>query len=339
MQIKPNHLLQQIKKKSFPLYWLAGQDTYLIENSLKIIKNYLKNQYEYDENIISIETPNDWQNAFETANNYSLFSDTSLLNIVYDKKSLDNTGKKIITDYLKNFNTRCFLIVRTPHIPAKQLQWLASLTEALFIMHYPLTTEAMKQWIIEELKAKELRYDINVPILIQQYTQGNMLACAQLIEKISLNFSASEYISNQDILEQVSNQCEYSLYELVDACLLGKKDQSIQILRNAANNKSECTLVLWILTQEIRLLLQLHYLTNKTTDFKSACSQLKIWPQRVGMYQNALKRIPYNVLKELIHGSFYIDEQIKSNLNSQSWNSLELIIHSLCTGKNSLCIL
>jgi len=339
MQIKQNYLLQHLQKRSFPIYWLAGQDTYLLEESLKNIKNYIKNQYDYDEKVISIQAPGDWHNIPEEANNYSLFSDITVLNIFYDKKTLDSTGKKIITDYLKHSNPKCFLIIRTPNIPAKQLQWLTTPNDALLIVHYALSTDAMNHWIKEHFKKHSLSYDVNVPALIQQYTQGNMLACAQVIEKINLNFSVPGHVSSQQALEHVFNQCEHNLFELIDACLLGQVDKSIQILRYAANNKTEPTLVLWMLAQEIRLLLQLSHLMKQSIDFKTACTQLKIWSQRTGLYQAALKRLSYDFLRELLSYSLLIDEQIKSNLNSQTWNSLERVILSLCSGKGELCIL
>jgi DNA polymerase-3 subunit delta len=341
MQIKPNYLSQHLQKKTFPIYWLSGQDTFLIEDSLKTIKNYIKSHYECDEKLMSIQATEDWATVQEEANSYSLFSDASLLNIVYDKKTLDTTGKKFITEYLKNSNTRCFIIIRTANIPAKQLQWLTPLNELLLVVHYPLTPEAMGSWIVSQLKKYQFTYDAHVPELIQQYTQGNMLACAQVIEKISLACTAPTHISKDMALEHVFNQCEHSLFELIDACLMGKTDKSIQILRQASTNKTEATLVLWMFTQEIRNLVQLHYLMNQSCDFKTACSQLKIWPQRTGLYQATLKRTKPSDLKHLLHYCLQIDEQIKSNLSTQVWNSMERIVLALCLGlkADTLCVL
>lgn len=340
MQIKQNYLTHHLPKKNFALYWLAGQDTYLIEESLKTIKTYIKDHNDCDEKVISVQSPEDWMVVPEEANSYSLFSETTLLNIYYDKKNLDSTGKKIISEYLKSINPRCFMIIRTPNIPAKQLQWITPLADVLAIIHYPLSSEAMYHWITEQLKKNNLTFEANVPELIQQYTQGNMLACAQVIEKISLNYSRTSYISSQQALEHVFNQCEHTLFELTENCLLGQTDKSIQILRQAANNKTEATLVLWMLTQEIRLLLQLNYFIQQNIDIKTACSQLKIWPQRVGLYQRALKRINDRSLHQLLQYCLATDEQIKSNLNGQMWNSLERITIGLCNGQfGDLCIL
>lgn len=330
MQIKQNYLSQHLQKKLSPIYWLVGQDTYFIEDSLNTIKNHIKNTHDCEESMMYIQSADEWRKVVEEANNYSLFSEATLLNVIYDKKSMDSASKKIITDYLKNPNSRCFIIIRTPNIPAKQLSWITPLNDILSIIHYPLNNDAMTQWINNQLRKHSFTFDSHLPALITQYSQGNMLACAQVIEKLSLCYAANTHITTQQGLEHVFNQCEHSLYELTEAFLLGRADKSIQILRHAANNKTEATLVLWMLTQEIRLLLQLNHLLAQHIDMKTACARLKIWPQRISLYQSALKRISHKKLQQLIQYSLAIDEQIKSNLNTQMWNSLERIVLGLC---------
>jgi DNA polymerase-3 subunit delta len=121
---------------------------------------------------------------------------------------------------------------------------------------------------------------------------------------------------------------------LIEACLTGQADKAIHILRQAANNKTEVTLVLWMLTQEIRILLQLSFRQN--TDFKTAYNQLKIWPQRINLYQASIRRLNNPTLEQLLHYCKSIDEQIKSNLNTQVWNALEKLTLSLCIG--TVCV-
>ncbi|WBV64676.1 hypothetical protein PGH43_08440 [Legionella pneumophila 130b] len=105
------------------------------------------------------------------------------------------------------------------------------------------------------------------------------------------------------------------------------------MLRQAANNKTEVTLVLWMLTQEIRTLLQLLFLMQQKMDIKMASNQLKIWTQRVNLYQSAIKRLNPLLLQQLHHYCQSIDDKIKSNSNNQVWNALENISLSLCLGQ------
>lgn len=334
MQIKQQMLAQQVQKKIAPLYILVGQDNYLLEQSLRTIKTAIKKAYDCDEKIISIQGgADDWNDVREEANSYSLFSDTILLTIFFDKKSIDAAGKKILTEYLGSINSRCFIIIKAPNVPAKQLQWLSSHEHAIVSVAYPLNAAAMKNWIITELKNNAINFEQQVPETIHQYTQGNMLACAQVIEKIVLCCTADRKVNVQQVQEHLSDQSEHDLFELVEACLLGQSDKVIQVVRYAANNKTEATLVLWMLTQEVRIILQLSNLLQQRIDIKTACAQLKIWPQRIGLYQSYSNRANKAVFQQLHHYCHSIDERIKSNLNTQVWNSLENLALSLCLGK------
>lgn len=333
MQIKQQQLAQQIQKKIAPLYALIGQEHYLIDESLLTIKSFIKSAYNCDEKIISIQAAEDWSDVAEEANSYSLFSEHVLLNIVYDKKSMDSNGKKVITEYLKEINSRCSIIIRAPNIPAKQLLWLSNNDQAVVVVSYSLSPDLMKGWIANQLKKNSLIFDHQIPDLIYRYTQGNMLACAQAIEKIALSNLPNSRINAAQAREHLSDQCAHSLFELVDACLLGQADKAIHILRQSADNKTEATLVLWVLTQEVRLLLQISFELRKNNEFKSICNRLKIWPQRLNLYQIGLKRLNTNVLEQLLCSCRAIDEQIKSHLNTQVWNALEKLSLTLCLGK------
>lgn len=333
MQIKQQMLAQQVQKRIAPLYMLIGQDNYLLDDSLATIKSAIKKVHEYDEKIISIQAADDWNQVREEASSYSLFSDTVLLNIFFDKKSIDAAGKKVLTECLNSINSRCFIIIRAPNVPAKQLQWLSSHEQAIVSVAYPLNAATMKNWIATQLRNKTINFDPQVPDIIHQYTQGNMLACAQVIEKIALCNDPNSKINIQQAREHLSDQCDHNLFELVDACLLGQGDKAIQVLRHAANNKTEATLVLWMLTQEIRTITQLANLLQQRVDIRTACSQLKIWPQRITMYQASCNRLNQNALHQLHRYCYSIDEHIKSSLNTQVWNSLENLALSVCLGQ------
>lgn len=332
MQIKQQMLAQQVQKKIAPLYVLIGQDNYLLDESLALIKSALKKNYEYDEQVIMLQTAEDWNTIRDEANSYSLFSDTVFLNLFSDKKSIDAAGKKVLTEYLKAINERCFIVIRAPNIPAKQIQWLMTHEQVVVVVAYPLNPAAMKNWIITELKRKNINFTPQVPEIIHHYTQGNMLACAQVIEKISLSNASNSTIDIAQAQEHLSDQCDHNLFELIDACLQGQGDKAIQILRHAANNKTEATLVLWMLTQEIRTLVQLIPLLAQM-DIKTAAGQLKIWPQRVALYQACSKRLTSDVLQQLHRYGCCIDERIKSSLNTHVWASLEGLALSLCSGR------
>ena len=94
MQIKQQALAQQLKNKIAPLYVIIGQDNYLIEDALIAIKTAVKKSNEFDEKILSIQSTEDWITFTEEANSYSLFSETVLLNVFFDKKNSRSIREK-----------------------------------------------------------------------------------------------------------------------------------------------------------------------------------------------------------------------------------------------------
>ena len=143
MLIKQQLLTQHLEKNTYPIYLLIGQEHFLLNQSLSTLKEFLKKSNESEERKYSIQSPDEWQNIIEEAKSYSLFSEQVVLDIYFDKKTIDSEGKKILTEYLKSINSRCSIIIQGPNLQAKQLQWLSNNNQVLVVQSYPLDTESM----------------------------------------------------------------------------------------------------------------------------------------------------------------------------------------------------
>ena len=332
MIVKYQGLAPALRQPLRPVYILTGQDAYLLNDAARSIKNVWRQRGEYDERIIDLNTPADWSLLKSEASSYSLFSEFVLIDARLDKKSIDAMGKKILQQYIQHSNPRCLIILRAPNVPNKLLQTLANNDQTVLIQAYPFAPAELQRWIIAELKNKRILYAPEVPALIHQYTQGNMLACAQLIEKLALVIPENTALTIEQLKEQLHDQCDFQLYELADACLTGRAEKAIHLLRQACQNKTEPTLILWLLTQEIRLLVQLDFLRVQSVSLTTACSQLKIWPQRAQSYESTRLRIKGLKLQQLLQSCQQLDEQIKSNMNRFIWQGLETLALGLSVG-------
>ncbi len=330
MQIKSQALSSHLQKKIQSLYVVFGSCHYLLNEAVLHIKKAWRLRGETDEIICDINSPTDWQNLLEEANSYSLFYEQVLLDVRFEKKTIDALGKEQLGTYLKNINPQCLIILQAPSVPLKQLQFLSNNEQVMLVQASPLTGHGLQSWIIEQLKMRSIQTAREAPALIYQYTQGNMLAAAQLIEKLSLIASETRALTLEEIQDLLIDQCEYQLYELADACLTANAEKALHLLRQACNNRTEPTLILWLLTQEIRQLIQLSYLSQHNVPFQTACNQQKIWAQRAPMYQKTMSRIPRSKLYQLLQHSKQLDEQIKTSQSLQVWNGFEQLALGIC---------
>lgn len=328
--IKYQALAGHLQRKLQAVYVLIGQDRYLLDDATRSIKKAWRQCGECDEKIISLVQPADWHTLLDEANSYSLFAENVLLDARFDKKTLDSTGKEILCKYLQNINTRCLIVLQANNVPAKQLQWLINDKNVSVVQATPLSDATLQTWIANQLQQRSIRYAAQIPMHILQYTQGNMLACAQIIEKLSLVSDSSTELTTEDIKTQLSELGDFQLYELADACLAGHTQQSIQLLRQACDNRAEPTLILWLLTQEVRQLIQLTYLLNQATTFSEACNKLKIWSQRARLYESTLERLPLSKLYRLLHDCKQLDDWIKTGQSTQIWQAFERLALSIC---------
>lgn len=317
------------------LVLLTGQEPFMLDLAYRSIRHswQMTRSDDLDEKIIDIDTPNHWSILISEAHSYSLFSQSMLLDVRYDKKSLDPHGKLFFEDYLKNDQKDCLVIVRAPNLAHKQLQFLIRDEQALVIQLKQPARQAIKRWIAQTLRDHRIPFDPLVPDLIEQYTCGNLLACSQAIEKITLLHGDDKLLSPSDVKQQLFDQSQYQLFELSDACLNGDSHLALLTLRYAAQQGVEPTLILWVITQEIRNLLQLKTFIKQNISFQTALSQLKIWPQRNKLYQTALKKHDEKRLKTLLNICQTMDSMIKTGQQEQLWRSFDLLVLSLATGK------
>lgn len=330
MLIKYQVLSSSLQKKLHACYVLIGNDPYLLNDAAIQIKQTFLKRGECSQTILDINQPTDWASLIAEANSYSLFSEYVFLDGRFEKKTIDTTGKALLQDYLANTNDRCLILLRAPQLTNKSLQWLINIPEAIVVQISPLQPQALKQWIEKQLLSHHLKTETAVIELIHQYTQGNMLATAQLIDKLALSYSSNTLITTVMLRDELSDQAHFEVYELSNACLNANAVQSLRLLNQFKLERIEPTLVLWVLTQEIRQLIQLHYALKRNVSIESACAQLKIWSSKIRLYEKAHTRLSLPTLFQLLKKCAQLDEQIKTSQTMQIWEQFDLLALSLC---------
>lgn len=335
MLIKHQELNFKMPNRLPALFVLIGREIFLINKVAETIKASWRQAtaQDSDEKILDLDSARQWDLLMDEANSYSLFSPTLLLDARYEKKTLEAEGKVFFENYLQNVNKQCLVIIRAPQLTQKQLQILTNHPLAMIVQSSYPSKPSILHWIKEQFQKQSIHIEAEIISMIELYTRGNLLACSQLIEKIILIHDPAEALSQDFVKQQLYDQSDYQLFELSDTCLLGDGAQALVILRHALQNRIEPTLILWILTQEIRYLIQFIALGKQGIGFQAAVTQLKIWPQRAKLYQKAVSQHTEAHLNSLLLTCNTLDTLIKTSQNQQLWRSLELLVLALASGK------
>ena len=341
MIIKYPMLTAALKKRCAPMYIISGQEPYLVQQAVSQIKHAWQHhtQQDTEETILTLQQATDWANSFEEANSYALFTTHRLLDLRFEKKSLDADSKKRIQAYLEHPNLRCLLMIQAPLLAAKTLQTLAQHENLVHVTITALNAQGLKQFIGDALKKHGMSYEPQVPELIFRYNQNNLLACHQIIEQLALIHQPPKPITCPIVMDYLRDQGDFSIYELGDALLAGQTAQAIRMLRQIIQSQQEPTLILWVLAQEIRKLIQLHHLSQQAIPFHAACQQLNIWSQKIENYQKSYQRLSLKTLFSLLQQCQSIDEQLKSNRQSTLWHTIERLCLSLAENTSTHAIM
>jgi DNA polymerase-3 subunit delta len=357
MLVKYHDLNASINKNILPLYIVIGQDPYLQNDiSLKIKQAWIKKGASEH---ATIDVDDEWQNAFATANHYSLFNELLLLDIRYQKKTINANFKESLLKYLNNYNVKTLIIIKAPNLTYKQLDFLAPKTSVKICSAQQLSNIELEIWIKKELQNLNMQFENDIPKIIAQHSQNNMLAAHQTIIKLNLTYqknperaensspealltSKSKYLKCQHtltsniLLNFICNQSEYPAYELTTACLQANFTQAIYILQKFANNNQNTTVyILWLLNHEIEILIHLKQSEINGTLSQNTYKILKIWPQKIKIYEKALQRFSIEKLEAILQQCAHLDYKLKSSTDANVWDKLEQLIMLICLGRQA----
>ena len=104
--------------------------------------------------------------------------------------------------------------------------------------------------------------------------------------------------------------------------------KALRILNHLKAENTEPTVIIWALSKEFRLLVQLHQ-ALKTTVLPQAFKQFNIWPKRQPDIQKALRRFNTQHCLQLIQQTAKLDKITKGIVIGEPWFTLrQMLAHS-----------
>jgi DNA polymerase-3 subunit delta len=165
--------------------------------------------------------------------------------------------------------------------------------------------------------------------MLSQRIEGNLLAASQEIEKLLL-LHGPGIITVEQLEEAVSDSARYDVFNLVDSALQGKAAYCSRILKGLKGEGTPAPVVLWALTREIRMLVELAYVISKGSSPQQAiASRREIWDKRKQLVGSGLQRLHIKTLRGLLVLCGRADRAIKGREKSDPWQLMQEITSRL----------
>ena len=311
-----------------PLYIISGDEPLLTQEACDCVRQAARNNGFTEREIFQVETGFDWSDLLESANNMSLFGDRKLLELRFNKAKVDDKAKKSISLYMENPSPDNLLLIIIPKLDKRftSTQWFKTLeTQTGFCQIWPIDEKQLPQWIRERLMSAGYQPTSEAVELLSERVQGNLLAAAQEVEKLTL-FVPSGPIDDKTIENCVSDQARYNIYDLVDQAIQGNFSQALKMLNYLRAGGTEATLVLWALAKELRILEAVSYQVETGMPPAKAFRDNRVWDNRKPILQRALGKLSSKDFQQGLMIATQADHSIKGLAGGSPWTHFEDIL-------------
>jgi DNA polymerase III subunit delta len=259
MKIATRSLAQHLKKGLAPLYAVHGPEALLALEAGDAIRAAARREGCTEREVFTAEPGADWSKLTASAANLSLFASRRLLEIRIPTGKPGAEGGKAIEALCSRLPEDTVVLVMLPELEWQQLKtaWFGALEGAGTVVEAKaISREELPQWLAERLAAQQQRARLETLEWMADRVEGNLLAAKQEVEKLALLLPAGE-ISLDAIREAVTDVSRFERDGLLEAIHEADEGRIVRAVDSLEAEGEPLPLLLWALTEELRLMMQL----------------------------------------------------------------------------------
>lgn len=268
--------------------WIMyGQEPLLEQNLLDAFRKTWHKQ-EIERQRYDISNTSDWKNVFNALNSLSLFSNQLAIE-VHGQIKPDANGIKQLKSYIQHNEQNLLLVVMPKQDSSSLKSSFFQVIDANGVT-VPLTANyPQDRQRILKIEAEKLGIKLanDAWQWLEQHHEHNLLAAKNSLIRVSDTFAEIDLIQIEHLHSCLQDQSRYTTYDLNDSLLAGNLAQAIKIFQYLMASGEPMSLILWSISKEMRLLMQLFEQPQNAL-------QLGIWKNKVSQYQQALRRLNPN---------------------------------------------
>lgn len=323
MKVYFNQLPASLEQKFGSFYLISGEEPLQLMEAGDLIRSKAKAHGFEQRELFFVDSGFDWSTLESSARSLSLFSERRILDIRLLGGKLTKRGTTFFKAMLADPPPDLLIIVQAIKVDARTA-WVKSVSEqGVWVQVYQKNYSEIKNWVTERLLRSRLNAAEGVVEIIAERSEGNMLAAAQEIEKLTL-ISEDQHISLEQAEHAIGDSAHYSVYELADATVSGETKRAVRIFNSLRSEATAEQLVLWALTASIRQLIKMEY---RLASGESEATVMKmVWKSKQAVFRKALARGLRGRWWALLYICQDVDKAIKGQGLEDCWNSLQSLV-------------
>lgn len=323
IRIYPEQLAAQLQEGLRGSYFLAGNDPLLRQESQDAILSAAKTQEFLEHQTVTVDNQTDWEALFTDCQSLSLFTRRQTLTLLMPENGPSAAIATRLTELATLLHPDLLLIMQLNKLTKAQenSQWFKALSSSAVMV--PCVTpehEHLPRWVSQRCKNLGLSIDPQAVQLLCYCYEGNLLALAQALERLSLLFPEGT-LTLPRVEQAVNDAAHFTPYHWVDALLAGKSKRALHILQQLQKEGAETVILLRTLQRELMTLLQLQR-GQSQQNVRQLMDKLRVWQNRRPLFSAALQRLDARRLHLAIHTLAQIEVSLKQDYSTDVWPQL-----------------
>ncbi|MCO6507000.1 MAG: DNA polymerase III subunit delta [Snodgrassella sp.] len=313
-------------------YLIHGEEDLLRLEAIDSIRIAAREQHYDERETVVVETGFDWSSLLASIQSVGLFADKKLLEIHIPSGKPGKEGAAVLQHLAEQLPENTCLLLILPKLERLQIQskWFSSWAKVARVLEAKAVSQtALPQWIRSRLADVKLVIDNDALELFAEKVEGNLLAARQEIDKLALIHSAGHVVTLTEAQTAVANVARFDVFQLSTAWMSGDSVRMLRLLDGLAAEGNEPVLLLWVISEDIRILLRLLAALKQGKAISELRHSLRLWGDRQTLAPQAARRIGVKRLLSALQTCAHIDRQIKGVEDGDAWTEIKHLFLSL----------
>lgn len=320
------HLQQAQQKGLQPIYTVYGDEPLLVMEATDAIRQVARKQGFSEREVYVQDRSFSWDSLLASGQAMSLFGERKIIEL---RMPTGKPGKEG-ADALKQWaawlagQNDILTIIHAPRLDAATTKsaWFTALQQAGVAVKIDKVERAqLPGWISQRLTQQGQRLETGeagrrAVQFMADKVEGNLLAALQEIRKLGLLYPEGE-ITLAQVQDAVLNVARYDVFKLSEAMLAGDVPRWVRMLEGLRGEGEALVLVLWAVTEEIRVLCKVKAALRAGTPVSQVARDFRIWGPRERLVPEAAQRLSAATLEQAMLLAAQLDRQSKG-LRSQT---------------------
>ena len=268
MRLTAEQFLERPPKTLGALYVIHGAEPLAALEAADQLREIARATGYSEREVFTAESGFDWGRLLGASNALSLFATQRLMEVRIPTGKPGKEGGAAIEKYCQRLPDDTVTLVLLPEMDwqMKQAKWFGTLeAAATMIEAMPVERAHLPRWLAARLARQQQSAGADALEFMADRVEGNLLAAQQEIKKLALLCPAGE-ISLDVLADSVTNVSRFNPFQLAAAMYDDSSSNKVaRIYRMLDGMKAEGEappLILWVLVNEVRMLMRLRGFTR-----------------------------------------------------------------------------